>query len=190
MVTNAMYQLCVQAGACQPPGNTTFYGSSQYDHYPVVNVSWNDSKTYCEWVGGRLPSEAQWEKTARGTDGRTYPWGEELTCDKANYLNCVGQMVAVGSYPDGASPYGALDMAGNEWEWVADWFSETYYSSSPPSNPQGPDSGKLRVLRGGSWFDVPAHCRSAFRNGGLPGGLYLGYVNGFRVVGSVGVGVD
>jgi len=163
-VTNAMYQLCVQTGACQSPGNTTYYGSSQYDNYPVVNVSWNDAKAYCGWAGGRLPSEAQWEKAARGTDGRTYPWGEGLGCEKANYSGCVGQMVAVGSYPDGASPYGALDMAGNEWEWVADWFSETYYSSSPPSNPQGPESGKLRVLKGGSYLDEARNFRAAVRN--------------------------
>jgi formylglycine-generating enzyme required for sulfatase activity len=161
-VTNAMYRLCVQAGLCRAPSDTTYYADTQFGNYPVVNVSWNDTQTYCRWAGRQLPTQAQWEKAARGTDGRTYPWGEGLACDKANYKDCnVGHPVDVGSYPDGASPFGALDMAGNIFEWVADWYSESYYSGSPPSNPQGPDSGQYRVIRGGSWLNVPQDVRAA-----------------------------
>ena len=164
-VTNKMYALCVAAGSCKErepdskksSSRSSYYGNSDFDNYPVINVSWIDAKAYCEWAGRRLPTEAEWEKAARGRDGRTYPWGNDIA--NSNLLNYgysdSRDTTEVGKYPSGASPYGALDMAGNVWEWVNDWYDANYYTSSPSSNPQGPASGQERVLRGGSWdFDV------------------------------------
>ena len=171
-VTNGMYAKCVAAGVCNPPSSTksysrdSYYGNSEFDNFPMIYVDSNMAKTYCEWADRRLPTEAEWEKAARGTNGRTYPWGNNAPNNTLlNYNNEVGDTTEVGKYPEGASPYGALDMAGNVWEWVADWYSETYYASSPTSNPLGPDSGQYRVLRGGSWHNYDGYVRSAVRNG-------------------------
>ncbi len=173
-VTNALYQTCVGAGVCDPPRDTksrtrlSYYGNAEYDNYPVIYVDWNMARTYCKWRGASLPTEVQWEKAARGTDGRTFPWGEGIDCTLSNssYLGedgyCIGDTTKVGSYERGKSPYGLYEMAGNVWEWVADWYSETYYQISPSENPLGPSSGQYRVVRGGSWGygNIP---RSSYR---------------------------
>jgi len=172
-VTNAQYRKCAAAGACRAPttcdrGDPAYGDASKADH-PVVCVSWDDARTYCQWAGVRLPIEAEWEKAARGTDGRLLPWGNDFDCHKGNFddeqavdlyvvpggPNCDGyaQTAPVGSYPAGASPYGAVDMAGNVFEWVSDWYDSGYYSRSPDRNPKGPETGQYRVLRGGSWHD-------------------------------------
>jgi formylglycine-generating enzyme required for sulfatase activity len=169
-VTNAMYARCVADGGCTPPSSprsstrSSYYGNSEFDDYPVIYVNWNQANVYCDWAGRSLPTEAQWEKAARGTDGRRYPWGESISCNQANYRNCAGDTTKVGSYLDGVSPYGMYDMAGNVWEWVNDWYDSSYYQTSPSSNPQGPTSGQFRVLRGGSWSVIVSGVRSVVRS--------------------------
>jgi formylglycine-generating enzyme required for sulfatase activity len=174
-VTNAQYKKCVQAGTCTASSyasDSSFNGDTQ----PVVGVDWNNAVTYCEWVGRQLPTEAQWEKAARGTDGCIYPWGNQTaTCeyavmDDGSGKGCGKGSAAwvVGSKPKGASPYGALDMAGNVWEWAADWYDGKYYASSPFKNPTGPSSGSSRVLRGGSWDFDQTLARATFRGSYTP----------------------
>jgi len=173
-ITNKMYALCVNAGVCKTPttsSNThsSYYGNSQYDNYPVISVSWHDATAYCKWADRRLPTEAEWEKAARGTDGKIYPWGNSAPDNTLlNYNLNVGDTTAVGSYPKGASPYGALDMAGNVWQWVNDWYGDIYYQNSPASNPLGPDSGQFRVFRGGSWLNAKYNIYSVVREWAYP----------------------
>src|SRR5271157_623916 len=170
VVTNGKYALCVKAKACQAPAvfssNTHdhYYGYAEYADYPVIFMSWNDAQAYCRWAGRRLPTEAEWEKAARGTDGRLYPWGNNPpTADLANFGNKIWDVIKSGSHPGDASPYGALDMAGNAWQWVADWYAMDYYQHSPAQNPSGPDSGQARVQRGGSYHYSEVGIRSAYR---------------------------
>jgi formylglycine-generating enzyme required for sulfatase activity len=155
------------------------------DDHPVVCVTWDDATAYAKWSHASLPTEAQWEKAARGTDGRAYPWGNKWDPSRCAHseskLGDLGSTKPVGSYPTGASPYGALDMAGNVWEWCADWYDVSYYKSSPASNPAGPTSGGYRVVRGGSWDVVnTAIFRAAGRRGINPALSYDYY--GFRCV--------
>jgi formylglycine-generating enzyme required for sulfatase activity len=134
----------------------------------VVWATWDEARAYCEWRGARLPTEAEWEKAARGTDGREYPWGQGIDCTVANYGDCVGDVMPVGSYPKGISPYGAYDMAGNVWEWVNDWYQKDYYGSAPSNNPPGPSSGSDRVRRGGAWSNSPGYLRTMDRGSSPP----------------------
>jgi formylglycine-generating enzyme required for sulfatase activity len=153
-VTNRQYTQCVKAGICRAVADVG--GGKELD--PVVYVTWYDANNFCEWVGGRLPTEAEWEKAARGgLEGKTYPWGDEApTCKEgasngANFggEGCTFAKMPVGSFA--ANKYGLYDMAGNVWEWVNDWYDGTYYQNSPSSSPSGPESGLYRVLRGGTW---------------------------------------
>jgi formylglycine-generating enzyme required for sulfatase activity len=155
-VRQAAYQCCVAAGACTPPQYPTGcpYDPAAAPDEAVVGVTWAQAAAYCAYAGGRLPTEAEWERAARGTDERLYPWGDTApTCSLANLFLCSAGRADVGSRPSGVSPVGALDMAGNVWEWVADWFSDSYYAQSPSSDPQGPADGSAngnKVIRGGS----------------------------------------
>ena len=178
-VTNAMYAKCVNAGHCKPPINTDHFINQAYANHPVVSVDWSQASAYCAWTERRLPTEAEWEKAARGTDGRIYPWGNEApNSSLLNYNDAVKDTTAVGQYPNGKSPYGAYDMAGNVWEWINDWYGETYYQSSPASNPVGPASSTYRVFRGGAWNNNDYFVRSA--NRGWVDPASTGYFIGFR----------
>ena len=140
-----------------------------HEHKPVVGVDWDEAAAYCLWSGKRLPTEAEWEKAAQGTDQRLYPWGDvEPSQQRANIDHCCkfngyGIVANVGSFEEGKSTYGVYDMAGNVWEWVADWYDGDYYGKSRERNPTGPAIGEKRVLRGGAWDSAPIYVRSAYR---------------------------
>ncbi|MBI5304224.1 MAG: SUMF1/EgtB/PvdO family nonheme iron enzyme [Chloroflexi bacterium] len=184
-VTNALYKKCVDAGKCSRPSETksytrdAYFGNAQYNNYPVIYVNWDQARTYCEWAGKRLPTEAEWEKSARGTDGQIYPWVGVFDASKLNSSDgAKGDTTQVGAYSSGASPYGIMDLAGNVWEWVADWYDGKYYASSPRNNPMGPSSGQLRVLRGGAWYFYSDLTRAASRHLNEPSNFYSHF--GFR----------
>lgn len=187
-VTNRQYQDCVEGGGCNPPRRTDcctenpnayvfwpeYFGNPEFDHYPVIFITWYDAYDFCTWRGARLATEAEWEKASRGADGRTYPWGnEEPTPDHLNFTWPLGDFgerkplyttSPVGSYPLGASPYGVLDLAGNVYEWLWDRYDARYYDYSPYENPTGPEEGDFRLTRGGSFFNQSFRNRSANRN--------------------------
>lgn len=201
-VTNEKYKMCEDAGACKHPEQGAhleirdssatrerYYGNPKYADYPAIYVNFSQAENYCKWVGRRLPTEAEWEKAARGTDGRIYPWGNEPpNASLLNFDGNVGDTTSAGSYPDGASPYGALDMAGNVWEWVADWYDDEYYSSSPLENPTGPETGEYFTMRGGSWKLSERDVRTSFRHWYIPpllGNIVVSHnYDGFRCAAS------
>ena len=154
-VTNALYEVCEDQGVCDPPQSLSsnnrldYYGNPQFGNYPVINVDWNQARTYCEWRGARLPTEAEWEKAARGTDGRMYPWGEGLDESLANFHWSIGDTTEVGSYENGKSPYGLYDMAGNVWEWVNSL--DMPYPYSATDGRESLAAAGHRIMRGGGW---------------------------------------
>jgi formylglycine-generating enzyme required for sulfatase activity len=165
-VTNEMYRRCVDDGWCTPPQKRSsatrpdYFNNPAFNSFPVIYVDWQQAKEYCEWAGRRLPTEAEWEKAARGTDGQDFPWGnQQARIDLLNFNGELGDTTSVGGYPDGASPYLGLDMAGNVFEWVSDCFDSNYYRYSPRQNPSGPADcdHQHRVIRGGYSWRVPPH---------------------------------
>ncbi len=172
-----------------------FQPETAYKDHPVIEVSWYGAEAYCAWVGGRLPSEAEWEYAARGPQSNLYPWGNAFEGGRANHcdVHCPydwkdrdiddgsAQWAPVRNYPDGVSWCGVLDMAGNVWEWVADWWSDDYDAHSPAHNPRGPDWGTLRIARGGSWFDPRWQLSSPCRKALTPSSYRIHWV-GFRCV--------
>jgi formylglycine-generating enzyme required for sulfatase activity len=159
-VTVGRYASFLKAtGNVRPPEEWQTVDIKNGADLPVVGVDWQDANGYCQWAGRRLPTEAEWERAARGTDERKYPWGNEPpTSEHARFAQKYGNAVykdgvaRVGSHPKGASPFGIQDMSGNAWEWVADWFSESF-PAADRRNPKGPSSGTSKVLRGGGWYD-------------------------------------
>lgn len=180
-VTNAMYGLCVRQGPCLPPQDlkssrrNDYFLNPEFRDYPVVYVTWGQAKAYCEWAGRHLPTEAQWERAARGDDWRTFPWGENKADGlRANFNMLVGDTSRVGTYPLGASPFGVLDMAGNVAEWTHDYYSAVYYNSPQADlNPTGPETSSTlrRVVRGGSLGDAEINIRVPKRSAVLGSNL-------------------
>ncbi len=171
-VTNAAYKVCVDASACAPPMKVSssthqdYFGNLTFANYPVVNIYWAQAERYCLWRGGRLPTEAEWEKAARGVDGRIYPWGNTIDCKHANYLGCVEGPSSVFDFDIGQSPYGVYGMAGNVWEWVS-----TLYKPYPYSAIDGREdlnANGARVVRGGSWKLGATEASSIYRAKLLP----------------------
>lgn len=169
-VTNSMYLRCISAGACTTPARTMYYNKSEYAEHPVIGISWLQAQAYCQWAERRLPTEAEWEKAARGTDERIYPWGNSPpNSDLANFNHEVDETAPVGITAEGASPYGALDMAGNAWEWVEDGYQPDFYAHSPKENPLSDSPVNRRVLRGGNWDSNADGIRVTNRFWAFPG---------------------
>ncbi len=168
-VTNGHYRNCVDGGGCLPPKVREAFDDLQLSQHPVTNVTWTQARAYCQWIGKRLPTEAEWEKAARGIDGRRYPWGNgDEVIQKSRLKMSDGKASANGVDPTGmplraTSPYGVSGMVGVVSEWVKDWYAEDFYRSSPSRDPQGPLRGTFRVLRGGSWMERPLELRASYR---------------------------
>jgi eukaryotic-like serine/threonine-protein kinase len=190
-VSNARFARCVADGGCHPRTFTPYsssvssqtrldyYGNPAYDAYPALMYDANEAQAYCRWAGRRLPSEAEWEKAARGTGGRAYPWGEDLDCTRASYNQCGDDTTPVDAYHGGASPYGALNMASNLWEWVADTYAPDCYANAPARNPTGPVDGDDRVRRGNGFRSLARDLRTTSRASGAPRHYFDGQM-GFR----------
>lgn len=180
-VTNRQYKRFLTETGYEPKDYLDYPPHNAPD-FPAVVLGWEDAVAYTVWAGKRLPTEAEWEKAARGTDGRTWPWGNVFDDTKLSGNDGRGhrdgykETAPVGQFPQGASPYGAHDMAGNLWEWVSDWYDPNYYRTNPPNtNPQGPETGDGHVLKGGGWAENLDFTRCANRLGGEPGSLLRGF---------------
>jgi len=196
-VTNADWQRCVDAEVCRAPstvpGSTTtaskthpdYYHDPAFADYPVLIYTPEEAEAYCTCMKRRLPTEAEFELAAGGTDGRRYPWGDVLDCDHASYLGCTTDTTDVETPPAGASPYGALNMAGNVWEWVADRYSADYYAESPVQDPTGPAAGANHSRRGGGFSSLPRQLVVTVRANGDPVHYFDGQM-GFRCAASPG----
>jgi formylglycine-generating enzyme required for sulfatase activity len=181
-VTNRMFAQCVAVGACTAPAQELggpVYSNPEYANHPVIGVTWDQAQAYCTWSQGQLPTEAQWEKAARGPSRNAYPWGNEKpACDLLNLGYCTGRTTEVNAFPSGVSAYGLFDMAGNIFEWVSDWYAQDYYKNAPTTNPTGPDSGQYRSIRGSSFETDFNQAESALRHFGAQ--AYHHYDLGFR----------
>jgi formylglycine-generating enzyme required for sulfatase activity len=170
-VTVAQYKACVDCGVCKLPlrdgshtGREPYYGDPKYNDYPVIYVTWNDAKAYCEVIGKRLPTEAEWEKAARGTTKSAYPWGDDPPSkNHANFGMLVNDTAKVTDYDQGKSSLGVLNLAGNVWEWVADSYDAKYYAASPATDPPGPAEKLAKVVRGGGFISSHTQIRSFVR---------------------------
>lgn len=183
-VTVGQYAKFLEATGFNGPPMWTTMDQPSHRKRPIVNVDWSDASNYCEWAGKRLPTEAEWEKAARGTDGRLYPWGNDPpTPLHANYgktgSHNYDALLPVGTLEAGKSPYGVYDMAGNVWEWVSDWYDSDYYKNSPQQNPEGLPTGGFKVIRGGAWNTSARNLRSSDRYWDPPTFRSL-YFPGFR----------
>jgi serine/threonine-protein kinase len=204
-VTNQRYAECVAAGACSPPERTIskthsdYYGSPSYGNFPVLYTTWSQAQSYCAWRGGRLPTEAEWERAARGDDGRIYPWGNSFNGSLLNFCdaNCpslddtidwfnplyndgYADTSPVGAYSNNNHPFNLYDLGGNVWEWVSDWYARDYYDVSPADNPTGPSTGDYRVVRGGSIANTGYVTITYYRDTSEPAGSFWNV--GFRCV--------
>lgn len=195
VASNAEFRACVAEGVCKPPAQpwgyiqgltfvTDYYENPLYAAFPVVFLEYQEARDYCGWRGMRLPTEAEWEYAARGNrEEPGYPWGLEApTCDMANFnedsIFCEGGPLPVGSFSQNMSPFGAVEMGGNVWEWTSDWYGESYYEESPCRNPQGPETGMERVLRGGAWYYSIDALSVTYRNTWAPTFLFIGNLFG------------
>jgi len=183
-VTNKMYAQCIATGNCAAPAQelgTPVYTDPDYGDYPVVGVTWDMASNYCQWAQGQLPTEAQWEKAARGPSGSAYPWGNDKpACDVLNMQGCLGHTNGVNDYPAGKSQYGVLDLEGNVFQWINDFYGENYYDSMPLANPTGPTSGDTHVIRGSSFEGDATQTLAGIRHFG--GNGYHNYDLGLRCV--------
>ncbi len=179
-VTNIQYKDFVDGAGHRAPANwrNRTFPDAQKAHHPVVGVSWDDARAYAEWAGKRLPTEAEWERAARGDQGHEYPWGKACSPDHANYEDAEGKTTAVNKYASGRSEFGVWDMCGNVGEWVNDWYSPRYYKMSPENDPKGPEAGRQRAVRGGGYQGNRMDIRAAARNFYMPSS-YQDYI-GFR----------